>query len=172
MLATLRARALAALLAAAALGAAAPAAAQSLNLGASYLRPDYKAVTLTVDVREPLFEDPLGAGGSVDDVTVSDWLLGVRVGGGATFSDGEVEPTAVAQVGIVRRLPGASIGPRVGLWGYATSEPGAIGPLLRVEAQNLGGVQAGWLFFDGGGEGFTVGLDVSTGLLCDLFFCN
>jgi hypothetical protein len=170
MPATLRARALAAAVALSAL-ASAPAAGQTLNLGASYLRPDYKAVTLTIDAREPLWEDALGGGGTVDDVTVSDWLLGVRVGGGATFADGEVEPTAVAQVGIVRRLSNASIGPRVGLWGYATSEPGAIGPVVRVEAQGLAGLQTGWLWYRGG-DGFTVGLDVSTGLLCDLFFCN
>lgn len=169
MPAPLRARVLAA--AAALALCAAPAAAQTLNLGTQHLRPDWTNLTLTVDAREPLFEDPLGGGGAVDDVTVSNWLLGVRLGGGVTFADGEVEPTAVGQVGIVRRLSGASVGPRVGLWGYATSEPGAIGPVLRAEAQGLGGLQAGWLWYEGG-DGFTIGLDVSSGLLCDLFFCN
>ena len=103
--------------------------------------------------------------------TVHDWLLTATAGAGVTVArvgNHDVSPTALAKLGVLRRL-GGDLQPRVGLLALGTVHPGAAGPIARFEVRDVAGLEAGWVWFTSGHRnGVVVMLDVSLALIRDL----
>jgi hypothetical protein len=117
---------------------------------------------------DPPLPDPEAPGPIFADVR--DWLFTVMAGGGITFArvdDESISPTALAQAGVLRRLDGG-FEPRVGLLLFGGVQPDVLGPMLRFEAKDVIGLQAGWVWFGAGESGLAVTVDVAIALLSDL----
>lgn len=150
-----------------------PAGAQSWRAELAFLDTWRPAVAVAYEWRtpiggEPPLPDPTSPGPIFADVR--DWLFSAMAGGGVTFArvDGDnVSPTLLAQLGVLRRLEGA-LEPRLGLFLFGGLRPEVLGPMVRFEAKDVIGLQAGWVWFDEGGRGIAFSADVTLALLDDL----
>jgi hypothetical protein len=88
-------------------------------------------------------------------------------GGRILGDDGGGAFRAFGQVGIARRNDSAKLTTSA-LVAQAALTPRAFGPAARVEVMDNIGVQAGWLFARGGGNGVFISVDYMSGLFCDL----
>lgn len=172
-------RALVGLLAVASMVLGAPRPALSLDV----LPPTYRAqvscvgrlapaVTAGFERRMLLGSVPLPRpGGGPVRATARNWMISFAAGGGITFAKPRgdaITPTAFAQAGVLRRL-GGELAPRVGLVAVGWVRPEAIGPAVRFEAMDLFGAQVGWQFIRRSRNGLALSVDVSFGLIRDLF---
>ncbi|MDQ3698851.1 MAG: hypothetical protein M3373_12650 [Gemmatimonadota bacterium] len=156
-------------------GAAASASAQSWRLSGAFLDTWRPALVAAYEWRVPIGrgEPPLPGPETPGPIfaDVRDWLLSAQAGGGVTFArvgNADVSPTAMAQLGVLRRLSGA-LEPRVGVYAFGAVRPVAIGPVVRFEARSAFGAQVGWIWLSrGGGNGPLVTADVTFALLRDL----
>jgi hypothetical protein len=131
------------------------------------------AVAVAYEWRTPIGGDPPLPGPDAPGpifAEVRDWQFTAMAGGGITFArvdDESFSPTALAQVGVLRRLDGG-LEPRVGLLLFGGVQPDVLGPMLRFEAKDVVGLQAGWVWFRRGKSGLAVTADVALALLGDL----
>ena len=133
------------------------------------LRP---AITAGVETKIPLgatASAPPAEGGPVRR-HVRDWELALAGGGGVTFArprGNAITPTAFAEAGLMRRLPGG-MEARAGLVAVGWLRPEAIGPAVRFEAADAFGAQLGWLLVRDRADGVVLSLDCSIALIRDL----
>lgn len=157
--------------------AAAPSAADaqvSWRVQTAWLDAWEPAVALGADYRVPLggsaLPEPGGDGPMI--VETGNWVLMTQLSVGVTFAEtghGDVSPTALGSLGVLRRLDG--VVDRAGVVAFGAVRPEALGPMVRVEAMDALGLQAGWVWLldSGGRDGPAVTVDVSIGFLSDLF---
>ena len=147
--------------------------AQSWRAELAFLDTWRPAVAVAYEWRTPIGDDPplpdpANPGPIFADVR--NWLFSAMAGGGVTFArvdDHNVSPTLLAQLGVLRRLDG-KLEPRLGLLLFGGLRPEVLGPMVRFEAKDVVGLQAGWVWFDEGGSGFAFSADVALALLDDL----
>lgn len=82
------------------------------------------------------------------------WNLYFEVGAGVTidFDPSEVDPAAFGLAAVQWRL-GGGLEPRLGIGGIGLVNPGAGGPIVRLEAGNVAVIDAGWVWGGGGRNG-------------------
>jgi hypothetical protein len=151
-----------------------PVAAQSWRAELAFLDTWRPAVAVAYEWRTPIGGEPPLPGPDTPGPVFSevrDWLLSAMLGAGVTFArvkDADVSPTAMAQVGVLRRLPGG-LEPRGGIYAFGAVRPEGFGPVLRFEVKDVIGIQAGWVWFSGGSRsGVVATADVSCALIGDL----
>ena len=94
------------------------------------------------------------------------WYLHTQLAAGASI-ESTPDFAALAQLGVVR-VNDSPIWTRWGVAAQGVFEPLGVGPVARVEVLHNLGVQGGWIFYEGGGDGLFVSVDFLRDLFRDL----
>jgi len=149
-----------------------PARAQTGTLALQAARLDGAATTTTLAVgwAVPLTQPSLPGPGEVSEETVSDWLLSLGAGAGASWAGARATENAFTVNGYADLLwRTGSLVERAGAGVYANLDPLAVGPELRARLAVID-VRAGGLWMEHAlGLRWFAGVDVSLQFLLDVF---
>ena len=95
------------------------------------------------------------------------WFAHMLATGGTRLRSDGVEFAAFGQLGIARRNDNPTF-TTTAVIAQAVYNPRALGPAARVEIMDNIGVQAGWVFYRGGGSALFISADYLRDILTDL----